>query len=151
VPNWNNPIGGRVEASVAAAQLDMPFHIRTLPAFPRPWRILDTRGLPPASRVIVLQYRTSLGLVDVYQETPQVSLREFRKFIASWVGLNGQPGTSGTATAVMVRSRYPALMTTTADGGRSDIRWIEAGVEYSIGGPSLTKRACLQFANELAS
>lgn len=151
VPNWNNPIGGRVEVSMAAAQLHMPFHLRSLPTFPRSWRILDTPGLPPASRVIVLQYRTSFGLVDVYEETPQVSPGEFRKVIASWVGLNGQPGTSGTATAVMLRGRHPALMTTTADGSRSDIRWIEAGVEYSIRGRTLTKHACIHFANELAS
>jgi hypothetical protein len=101
--------------------------------------------------VIVLQYRTSSGLVDVYEELPQVGPREFRKVIASWVALNGQPGTSGTATAVMVRGRYPGLMTTTADGSRSDIRWIDAGVEYSIRGQSLTKQACIHFANELAS
>jgi hypothetical protein len=151
VPNWSNPIGGRAEVSMAAAQLHMPFRLRSLPTFPRPWRIFDTPGLPLASRVIVLQYRTSSGLVDVYEETPQVSPGEFRKVIASWVGSNGQPGTSGTATAVTVRGRYPALMTTTANGSRSDIRWIEAGVEYSIRGQSLTKHACIHFANELAS
>ena len=151
VPNWNDPIGGPVEVSMAAAQMRMPFHLRSLPEFPRPRRIWDTPALPPAIRVIVLQYRTSSGLVDVYEELPQVGPREFRKVIASWVGLNGQPGTSGTATAVMVRGRYPGLMTTTAGANRSDIRWIEAGVEYSIRGPSLTKHACLRFADELAA
>ncbi len=55
VPNWNNPIHGRVEASLAVAQLHMPFHIRSLPRFARPWRILDTPALPRDSRLIVLQ------------------------------------------------------------------------------------------------
>ncbi len=151
VPNWNNPIHGRVEASLAAAQRHMPFHLRSLPTFPRPRRILDTPALSRDSRLIVLQYRTSSGLVNVYEETPQVSVSGFRKVIASWVGLNGQPGTSGTSAAVMVRGKYPALVTTASDGRRSDIRWIEAGVEYLITGPSLTKRACIHFANELAA
>ena len=151
VPNWSNPIGGRVEASLAAAQVHMPFHVRSLRTFPRPWRILETPGGPRASRIVVLQYRTSSGLVDVYEETLQVSLSEFRKVIASWVALNGQAGTSGTSTAVMLRGKYAALMTTTADGRRSDIRWIQAGVEYTIRGPSLAKQDCLHFANELAS
>jgi len=87
----------------------------------------------------------------VYEETPQVSASEFRKVIASWVGLNGQPGTSGTSADVMVRGKYPALVTTASDGSRSDIRWIEAGIEYLITGPSLAKRAGIHFANELAS
>lgn len=151
VPNWSNPIGGRVEASLAAARLHMPFHVRPLRTFSRLGRILESPGGPSISRIVVLQYRTSSGLVDVYEETPQVSLSEFRKVIASWVVLNGQAGTSGTSTAVMLRGRYPALMTTTGDGSRSDIRWIEAGVEYLISGPSLTRQDCLHFASELAS
>lgn len=151
VPNWNNPISGRVEPSLAAAQAHMPFHLRSLPGFERPWRILDTPGFPRDSRMVVLQYWTSSGLVDVYEEVPQVTADEFRKVIASWVGLNGQPGTSGSAAAVAVRGRYRALITTAADRSRSDIRWIEAGVQYTISGPSLTKRACIRFANELAS
>lgn len=150
-PNLTNPIHGRVEASLAAAQLHMPFRLRSLREFARPWRILDTPGLPPGDRIIVLQYRTSAGLVDVYEETPQVSAGEFKNVIASWVALNGEPGTSGKASAVMVRGKYPGLITTAADGSRSDIRWIQAGVEYLISGPSLTERACVHLASELAS
>jgi hypothetical protein len=151
VPNWNNPIHGRVETSLTAAQLNMPFRLRSLRGSARLWRILDTPGLPSDERIIVLQYRTSAGLVDVYEETPQVSARAFRKVITSWVGLNGRPGTSGTASAVMVRGKYPGLMTTAADRSRSDIRWIQAGVEYTVRGPSLTKRGCIRLANELAA
>jgi hypothetical protein len=151
VPNWNNPIHGQVEASLAAAQSHLPFHIRSLPGFARAGRILDTPDLRPRDRLIVLQYRTSSGLVNVYEETPQVSAGEFRKVIASWVATNGQPGTSGSSTAVMVRGKYPALVTTASDGSRSDIRWIEAGVEYLITGPSLSKLACIHFADELAA
>src|SRR6266851_1574346 len=134
VPNWNNPIHGQVEASLAAAQVHIPFHIRSLPGFARAGRILDTPDLRPRDRLIVMQYRTSAG-----------------KVIANWVATNGQPGTSGSSTAVMVRGKYPALVTTASDGSRSDIRWIEAGIEYLITGPSLTKRACIHFADELAS
>ena len=151
VPNWNNPIHGQAETSLAAARLHVPFPVRSLPGFARPWRILDTPGLPSDERIVVLQYRTSAGLVDVYEEKPQVSAGEFRKVIASWVALNGEPGTTGTASAVMVGGKYPGLMTTAADASRSDIRWIQAGVEYTISGPSLTKRACIDLASELAS
>lgn len=44
---------------------------------------------------------------------------------------------------------YPAMITTTASGSTSDIRWIQAGIEYMIRGPSLTKSDCIRFANAL--
>lgn len=151
VPNWNNPLHGRVEPSLAAAQVHMPCRLRSLPRTAGPARVIDTPGLPPDERIVVLQYRTRGGLVDVYEETPQVSASEFRKVIADWVGLNGQPGSSGTARAFMVQGKYPDLMTTAADRRRSDIRWIQAGVEYTITGPSLTGLACTHLAAALAS
>jgi hypothetical protein len=39
------------------------------------------------------------------------------------------------------------MITTSADGGTSDIRWIENGVEYLIRGPSLSKTNCVHLAD----
>ncbi len=101
--------------------------------------MLDAR--PPGTAIVVLQYREPFGLVDIWEETPQITSRQFRHLITQWVALNGNPGSSGTSTSARVRGRYPALITTTADGRRSGIEWIQAGVEYVIGGPTLTKTA----------
>lgn len=79
-----------------------------------------------------------------------MTVPQFRHVIASSVALNGNPSTSGTATGVTVQGRYPALITTTADGSRSEIEWIAAGVDYHVLGPSLSKRACVYLANKLA-
>ena len=147
VPNWKDP-GGIAVASAAAAQKHVPFRVRLLPG-PPPYRILVTR--PPGTAFVVLQYREPFGLVDIWEETPQITSRQFRHLITQWVALNGNPGTSGTSTSVHVRGRYPALITTTADGRRSDIQWIQAGVEYLIRGPTLTRQDCHRLASQLAS
>ena len=131
VPNWKDP-GGIAVASAAAAQKHVPFRVRLLPG-PPPYRILVTR--PPGTAIVVLQYRQPFGLVDIWGERQQITSRQFRHLITQWVALNGNPGTSGTSTSVHVRRRYPARITATADGRRSDIRWIQAGVEYLIRGP----------------
>jgi hypothetical protein len=100
---------------------------------------------------VVLQYKALSGLVDEYEEVPQLTPSQFRGMIKHWVGLNGKPGTDGTTTAAKVGSGYPAMITTTADGETSDIRWVEAGVEYMIRGPSLSKAECIRLASALAS
>jgi len=147
-PNWTNPIGG-VEGSMRAAQTRVPFKLHLILGLPRPFRILLTPGRPRDLRVAVLQYNTQWGLVDEYEEIPQLSLRQFRAVISYWVGLNGKTGTEGSTAAVKLVDGSPALMTTSADGGTSDIRWIEAGVEYKIRGPSLTRTECITLANDV--
>jgi hypothetical protein len=147
--NWSNPIGGVAEASVRSAQRKVMFRLRPIPMLSDPFRILLTPDRPRAQRVVVLQYRTSAGLVDEYEEAPELSLPEFHTMIKHWVGLNGKPGTEGTSTAVRLASGYPALITTSPGGGTSDIRWIEGGVEYKVRGPSLTKKECIRLANLL--
>jgi len=44
---------------------------------------------------VIWQNRTSFGLVDVYAETLQVTVRQFRHVIAQWVALNGSPALPG--------------------------------------------------------
>jgi hypothetical protein len=147
--NWTNPIGGVNEISMMTAQTQVPFKLNVILGLPRPFRILLTPGRPRDLRVAVLQYKTQRGLVDEYEETPQLSLRQFQAVIKYWVGLNGKPGTQGSTTAVKLTDGSPALITTSADGGTSDIRWIEAGVEYKIRGPSLSKKDCITLANDV--
>jgi len=146
--NWANPIGG-VQRSLMTAQQQLPFKLHVILSLPRPYRILLTPGRPSALRVVVLQYRTRWGLVDEYEETPQVSPQQFRAVIKYWVGLNGAPGTEGTIKSVRLADGSAALMTTSADGGTSDIRWIEAGVEYKIRGPFLSQKQCVALANDI--
>jgi hypothetical protein len=148
-PNWTNPIGGVNAGSVSAAQSQVPFALHVITGLPAPARILLTAGLPSDLRVVVLQYNTQWGLVDEYEETSQLSPQQFQAVISYWVGLNGQPGTEGSTTAVTLADGSPALITTSADGSTSDIRWIEAGVEYQIRGPSLTSQECATLANDV--
>jgi hypothetical protein len=74
VPNSKDPIGGVPMASVAAAQRHIPFRVRVMPG-PRPYRILITPRRPRPATIVIFQYRTSFGLVDVYEQTPQVTAR----------------------------------------------------------------------------
>jgi hypothetical protein len=151
VPNWQNPIDGIAVSSVQAAQLVVNFPVVAVPGFGDPSAILVTPDTTPADTVVVLQYQTaSSGLIDVYEEATTLSATDFQGVIDSWVAVNGQPGTEGSVTAVTLSDGVPALITTTSDGARSDIRWIQGGVEYTIRGPSLAQKDCTIFANALA-
>jgi len=147
MPHWANPIAGVTVASIGMAQHQVPFKLSTIPGLPKPYRILLTPGRPANARVVVLQYRTSHGLVDEYEELPEVSMRQFQTVIKSWVGLNGKKGTEGTVTAIRLTGGVPAALFTAANDRTSSIRWIEPGVEYMIMGPRLTKRDCVRMAN----
>jgi len=149
--NWANPIPGDRQATLANAQAIMPFRLTTIPSLPSPRRVFVTPGQSRSLMVAVLQYMTPQGLLNEYEELPQLSNSQFQHMVKYWVALNGKPGTEGTATAVTIDGRYAALVTTSADGGTSDIRWIEAGVEYKIRGPSLTQAYCVELAGRLAS
>jgi hypothetical protein len=125
------------------------FQLHSISTLPPPYRILITPDRPLKQRVMVLQYHTSAGLVDEYEEAPQLNRSEFRAMVKHWVGLNGKPGTEGSSAAAQLKGGYPATITTTASGSTSDIRWIQTGIEYMIRGPSLTKTDCIRFANAL--
>lgn len=148
IPNWKNPIGGKTEPSASAVQRKMPFPLRRLAGTQGPSKILLTPGRPSSMRVVVLQYQEPVGLVDIYEETAQISASSFQAVINHWVGLNGKEGTRGTTTDVRVHSKYPAMVTTTGSG-RSAITWIEDRVQYTITGPSLRKADCVKLANQL--
>jgi hypothetical protein len=149
-PDWQNPAGGIPVASATAAQRQVQFRIHLMPGRP-PSRILLIGLDSAAPAVVVLQYGTSFGLVDVFEQKAQLTVRQFRHVIDWWVGRNNNPGTSGTAASVRLRGKYQALMTTTADGSRSAISWIEAGVKYLIEGPAVDQQDCVRLARQLAS
>lgn len=150
MPDWANPIAG-VEVSITKAQRQVPFKITRIPTLANPYRVLITPGRPADARVVVLQYKTSYGVVDAYEELPEVSIRRFRAVTNYWVGLNGKKGTEGTVTAVQLAGGYFAALSTAANNTTSSIRWIEPGVEYMIMGPSLTNQDCVTLANLQAS
>jgi len=151
VPNWQNPIDGNAVSSVQAAQQDVNFPVVALPSLGNPSAILVTPDTTPADTVVVVQYQaTSSGLIDVYEEATTMSAKDFQGVIDSWVAQNGQPGMEGSVTAVTLSNSLPALITTSSDGARSDIRWIQGGVQYTIRGPSLAQNDCTTFANALA-
>lgn len=150
-PYWPNPIHGVAVASISEAQRQVPFKITRIPTLPEPYRVLLNPGRPAHARVVVLQYRTSYGLVDEYEYLPEISMRGFRAFIKHWVALNGKKSTEGTMTDVRLTGGYHAALTTAANNRTSDIQWIEPGVEYMIIGPSLTRRDCVTLANLQAS
>jgi hypothetical protein len=149
--NWANPILGEVQETLPQAQASVPFRLTAIPSLPSPRRIFVTPGRSRSMTVIVLQYMTPQGLVNEYEELPQLTQSQFNHMISYWVALNGKPGTEGTSTAVTLDGKYAGLVTTNASGSTSDIRWVEAGVEYKIRGPSLTERYCVLMADRLAS
>lgn len=151
-PAWQNPIGGVTVSSLADAQQHVKFPIIAMPGLGQPSTILITPDQAPVDTVVVVQYQnSSSGLINVYEETTDMSSSDFQDMINSWVAVNGKPETAGSATAVTLNDKLPALITTTEDGSNSDIRWIQGGVEYIISGPSLTQQTCTTFANALSS
>jgi hypothetical protein len=150
--SWQNPIDGVTISSLTAAQQYVNFPIIALPGLGNPSTILVTPNQAPTDTVVVVQYQnSSSGLINVYEETTSMSSTDFQNMIDSWVAVNGKPETEGSSTAVTLNNKLPALITTTADGSNSDIRWIQGGVEYTIRGPSLTQQACITFANALTA
>jgi len=149
---WQNPIDGITVSSLTAAGQYVNFPLIAMPNLGNPSTILVTPDQTPADTVVVVQYQnSSSGLINVYEEATTMSSSEFQNVINSWVALNGNPGTEGSATAVTLSDKLPALITTSPDGSNSDIRWIQGGVEYTIRGPSLTQQACTTFANALTA
>jgi hypothetical protein len=149
---WQNPIGGVTVSSLTAAAQYVNFPLIAMPGLGNPSTILVTPNQAPADTVVVVQYQnSSSGLINVYEETTSMSSTDFQNMIDSWVAVNGKPETEGSLTAVTLNNKLPALITTTADGSNSDIRWIQGGVEYTIDGPSVTQQACVTFANALTA
>jgi hypothetical protein len=58
------------EWEICGSTLTCPWQLQVIPTLPKPYRILLTPGRSPADSVVVLQYRTSSGLVNEYEETP---------------------------------------------------------------------------------
>jgi hypothetical protein len=152
LPDWAQPIShGVAVPSVSAAQRRVSFRVTTLPPAAHLHRVLvSSPGTPAALALVVLQYRTTSGLVDVYEETAQLTPAQFRRLIQWWVSRNGKPCTVGTASSAMLDHKYPAFISTSSDKRRSAIMWSEAGVQYSIQGPAITKQICIRLGNELA-
>lgn len=150
-PDWNNPIQGTA-TSLAAAQQQVPFHITQFAGGMRPYRILvSTEAEPKSLRVAVLQYRTGSGVVDVFEQEASITAAEFQDFINWWVAQNGKPDTLGSESSALLNQRYPALVTVAPGGRRAAIMWLEAGVKYSIQGPSIDKQNAVRLGNLLAS
>lgn len=144
--NWLDPLNGVPVASVAAAQHRAGFRLR-LPRGMRPDQVLITPGVPAAYRVVILVYRTRFGLADVFEQRGQLTQRQFRQTIRRVVAVSISEGMRGTQTAVTLRGRVPALITTSDAGRLSLIEWFEAGMRYTISGPSLSKRDCVVLAD----
>ena len=144
--NWLDPLNGVPVASVAAARHRAGFSLRLLRGM-RPDQVLITPGVPAAYRVVILVYRTRFGLADVFEQRGQLTQRQFRQAIRRVVAVSISEGIRGTETAVTLRGRVPALITTSDAGRLARIEWFEAGLRYSISGPSLSKRDCVILAD----
>jgi len=102
----------------------------------------------PADRVLEFDFAKSpYGQVVVEELSPEVSTKEWPSYVALLVGENGSEGMHGTASTFIVRDGAQALLTTSEDGARTDIRWLEGSdLEIWVTGPSLSVDDCAKIA-----
>ncbi len=145
--DWSNPAHGVPVASMVAAQSLSPFPLHEPGGGLGTPQSIFVTGSGGPSPVFVFVYGTSrYGLVDVYEELPDVPPAEYDAANQRLLAYNGLPSTHGSSRIVSIRGGCQALMTVSEDGSRADIRWLEGGVEYYVRGPSLSTAVAIQVA-----
>ena len=91
--------------------------------------------------------KSPYGQVVVEEITPEVSSKEWPDYVSLLVGQNGSEEMHGSASSLSVRGGSQALLTTSEDGSRTDIRWLEGpDLEIWITGPALDVDDCSKIA-----
>ena len=111
-----------------------------------PVSILVTSGERSTRALAFLFDDSTYGRVIVLERPLQVSLESYVAGISALPRENDKPGMTGTNEVVVIRGGAKALITTSEDSRRSDIRWAESGAEVLVDGPTLDRPACLNIA-----
>ena len=152
--DWNHPINGHQVTSRSAAQPDLTFQSRDPQGLSNLKAIFET-GAPNqtptvaerAGKALAFVYDDSTyNRVVVIEQALNESETELLDSFTAAVANNNQPNVSGSAEIVTIRKSISALVTTSADGTISDIRWAENGVVFLIEGPQLTRENAMAIA-----
>jgi hypothetical protein len=140
VPNWDNPVEGPPVESAADATNDVTFDVREPTGLGQAIGIfVSPEEVPKEAAAVAFVYDTSdFGRVDVVEHLPESSPEEYQKFHEYLVSINGDPLVHGRFDLVTIRSGVEALVTTSEDGSRSVVFWLEDGIEFIVEGPTLT-------------
>lgn len=138
-PNWDNPIEGTKVASVEEAAPNLSFVPYEPHGLGTPSEIFVTpEEFAKSTREIAFIFDSvDFGRVVVIERPTPISADAWEEWIADLVAENGSPTLSGSFTAVTVRNGFPALLTTSGDGVRNTVRWLDGDVQFIVDGPAL--------------
>jgi len=149
--NWDNPIFGVPVASVDAAQAQVPFTVYVPKGLGSPTGVFATpTDVPPEGRAVAFVYDTpEFGKVDVVEHVPDVPPDQYDAEHENLVATNGDPQLHGRFDLVTIRAGQKALVTTSEDGTRSAIFWLEGDTEIVVEGPALSFEQVVAIAQVL--
>lgn len=146
--DWDNPIHGARATSLADAEKAMPFAVQVPKTLNEPVAIYTTdAGTPPEDAIIEFVYDTvPYGRVVVFERRPEVAAVDYSTAIeqtaADYSG-------SGVAAIHLIRGGTEALVESFDGNAGLGIYWLEEGLEFWVGGPSLTLDAILLIAESV--
>jgi hypothetical protein len=150
---WNNPIDGRVAASVRNAIDAVPFRVHVPRGLGSPAKILVSPAeIPAGERQVAFLYETDrYGLVSVGEGPAVPPASEWEDFIKSAVADNDESTTHGSAEIVTLDGGASALVTTNEEGTHSDICWLDSSgtTEFCVLGPDLQRDDVVEIANTI--
>lgn len=146
--DWQNPLGGTKAGSVSDAQSDVPFTVFRPEGLgaENAIRVSVAPDDPKVGAVVFTYSGPPYGLMYVEEATPQLTAAQWDESNRALVASIGDPGVHGSAKIVTIRNGIQALITTSADGTQSDIRWLEKGYEMTVRGQTLSAADCVAIA-----
>jgi hypothetical protein len=148
---YDNMIAGDKVDSQADAQLTVSIVVLEPTSLGDPVGIfVSDKAVPSGERVVEFDFDTNLyGRVVVEEAPPEVPPGEWKAYLDLLVGENDNPQMHGQASVVEVRGGKLALITTTEDGSRSDIRWLENdALEIYVRGYTLKEADVMALAED---
>jgi hypothetical protein len=151
-PDWNNPAQGTPVDSLAAAQQAIKLNAIQPSTAIDPQVFVTNTTMDAQYRGVQFTWNSpQYGQVAVQESPEDSSVDQWQSDIKSIAAQTGQPGVYGSGEVVMITPGVPALITTTADGARSDIWWYDAGLSVHVEGPKLDKQAVVELADSIHS
>ena len=162
-PNWSHPLSsGKVTSrdptsvDLAIAATHLPFAPQTPTALTRPTQMIEedrATGIGPSTAAVAFVYQTAQGQVDVTEvRYRSVTAAGYMKDLHAIVDQSAADPLNfyGSFAWVRLTDGTAALSSTTEDGSRSELTWVNAhGVEMRLMGPSLTVTQAVAIANSM--
>jgi hypothetical protein len=81
------------------------------------------------------------------EHEPGVPPADYDESNRALVAYNDQPGTLGRFELVTIRGGKQALVTTSEDGSRSSVFWLEGDIEIVVRGSEMNRGQAIHVAN----